>query len=441
MTPEFRKSQVVANERTHCRAAARPQHQSRAAPVVPAFMPIAERMDLVIEPQRLSGRVEQGHDVSTPAVGPTVGISVLDEAGKPAGKIGGEGRRCLVDDSIEVHAEPRIAQFRKEQKIAGLRMAGFDKTADAGMIGRLVFPGDIKLDGKESHWRMVSAYAPPMRRAAIVTVFLVLYTALMYAVAVVVGGFLIDPPTGALEGLQEAFDPRKWGRDPQAWMIFATPTFVLVASQVLFLLPVVRCRPELSTEGRPLWTTLVGAGAVAAVLTMAMLFSLLDLILILLNSNAPEDQYNGLGFPDDWWAGTGLMAALLTVSWLIWSALLMVFCKPAAGSGQLGRWIGLLLQATIFEVLITIPIDIMVRRRSDCYCSTASFFSICCSTWAFLWLTGPGIMLGLTSKRRRLFFEHNCHVCHHPRGPTPGARCPECGNPWGATPPAPSSGA
>ena len=79
---------------------------------------------------------------------------------------------------------------------------------------------------------------------------------------------------------------------------------------------------------------------------------------------------------------------------------------------------------------MVLPIDLMVRRRTDCYCGTGTFISMCFSAVALLWLTGPGIVIALTHRRRRTARQTHCGRCGQAKGPSPGPVCPECGYAW-----------
>ena len=96
----------------------------------------------------------------------------------------------------------------------------------------------------------------------------------------------------------------------------------------------------------------------------------------------------------------------------------------------MGRVVGLLLGGTIVEAALILPIDIMIRRRTQCYCETGSFVALCLSTWALLWLAGPGAIIVVFRKRHRAWFETHCDYCGYERGPSPGERFPECGIDW-----------
>jgi hypothetical protein len=258
--------------------------------------------------------------------------------------------------------------------------------------------------------------------------FLALYTLFLHAVALTLLVFIADPAGGGLEAIEILMTPSEW--EPGIIVLVSPPVLIMVATQMVFLWPVLRRRPEMAPTGRPLWTTLVAGGLVAAVLCSAMLLSFIDLTMLWAQDGAVENAYQqAIGVELDEWVLL-LPMGLIAASWAVWTLLLSVFTRRRPGCGRLSRLVGVLLGCTILELLVTIPIDVMVRRRAECYCATGSFVSICCSAWALLWLAGPGAIVALLSKRRRLFVETNCPHCGYPKHSAAGSTCPECGQSW-----------
>ena len=70
------------------------------------------------------------------------------------------------------------------------------------------------------------------------------------------------------------------------------------------------------------------------------------------------------------------------------------------------------------------------KRWPDKVIGRLALFSLSTPAIALLWLTGPGIVFPLTSRRRRLARLTHCAACGHPMGPSPGRACPECGHSW-----------
>jgi len=148
----------------------------------------------------------------------------------------------------------------------------------------------------------------------------------------------------------------------------------------------------------------------------------------------PWSQGDLLSVP---WVWPGLVLVVIG-TWIGWTVMLLVFARELWTDTLVGRAALLLFGGTVVELLIVLPIDVMVRRRTDCYCAAGTFWSLVMSAVAIMWLTGPGIVLTLTRSRRRLARVTHCGRCGHEKGPTPGEVCPECGFRWAVDRPAAS---
>jgi hypothetical protein len=163
------------------------------------------------------------------------------------------------------------------------------------------------------------------------------------------------------------------------------------------------------------FSLIVGAG-VAAMLTLGMTLGLLELAGFLENGvvNGPV---------------VVVTLAVLLVSWIAWTFLFFMFTRNSRRPAWLERLVGVLMAGTILETLAIIPVDIMVRRRTNCYCDTGTFYTLLIAAWAAMWLAGPGVLVLYTRRRRRRGRTH-CLRCGYARGPSPKDRCPECGASW-----------
>lgn len=209
----------------------------------------------------------------------------------------------------------------------------------------------------------------------------------------------------------------------------ALPVLLVVATQIIFLLPVFSKRLGVASQGRSLKRTVCAAGLVGGFLFTGLILSLLELFKVW------EPVGEWITNESEILGGdiTALLAVFwvsIGVGWLLWLPILFIFARRAGPRRFHERLIVVLLAGTVLETLVIVPIDVMVRRRTDCYCGTGTFFALCISIWAWLWLTGPGIVLAITAKRRRLLAETHCLNCGYAKGPSPGPGCPECGYAW-----------
>lgn len=279
------------------------------------------------------------------------------------------------------------------------------------------------------------------RRVWILAIALLLEAAGMLFIQSLLVFIIVEPVDGWSEAWRAFSDPPRFIYETTTTGIGRTyvlvPVMIVVISQAVFLLPQFRDAPKRSEAGHSLKWSLVAASLVAAMLFTAFFLAAVS-VLSLIGGREGELPGDPTG---DWIAiAPHWFFPPLVLSWVMWSVVLYRFALRKPGRTLSDRLIGLLLAGTILETLIVIPIDIMVRRKTDCYCSTGTFHSLWLSGLALLWLAGPGAALALTSRRRRIWAEAHCLACGYEKGPTPGAICPECGEQWRdetATPPAP----
>lgn len=214
--------------------------------------------------------------------------------------------------------------------------------------------------------------------------------------------------------LLDLLSDREWWTDAGILAIIA------VGIQAIFVIPVLWNRPPKAPQSRSLKISLIIAAAVASSLTFGLLFAFAEFSRTVLEYSVESDGSDG---------GV-IVTAIIVGSWVFWSALLLIFCKGIWADRLLGRVVGLLIAGTLLEALIVLPLDIMVRRRTDCYCFSGTLIALCFSAMATMWLAGPGIVIALMSKKHRRWRESHCFRCGYAKGPSPGPVCPECGFDW-----------
>ncbi len=222
-------------------------------------------------------------------------------------------------------------------------------------------------------------------------------------------------------------------RDTMSRALLGSAAVVVVGSQVVFLIPVVRAsmsRKEL--RRRPTISMILVAG-VAALMTVG-------LALVLLQFLEMRGVIGRFSYQQGWSSNQGSLAgpwgvptALVTLglSWVVLSVMLIRLSRRRPWETFLGRVVGLLLVGTVLEVLVTLPIHIMMVLPRGLHPEyTGTFFALCVATVAALWLSGPGIVIALMGKRRRSWRGLHCEMCGYAKGPSPAAKCPECGYAW-----------
>jgi hypothetical protein len=170
-----------------------------------------------------------------------------------------------------------------------------------------------------------------------------------------------------------------------------------------------------SREGIPVGLSLAIAGAVAAMLVGAIgwgVVSALGLVGI---------EGSGLVF---------LVLIPMLLSWAVMSPLIAAFTRRLNGAMRLHRMASLLFRGTMVSTAALIPLDVMVRRKTDCYCGEGTFFALTFCWAAGLITLGPAVFLLPARRRERRQVRGECLACGYDLQPTPKVtRCPECGSP------------
>ena len=221
-------------------------------------------------------------------------------------------------------------------------------------------------------------------------------------------------PRDLAEGLRRLREDDTWWR----WGLLVTTA--LVALQIVFLLPLFARTPPRGSRSRPLVVSLLVGGVLATVLTAGLAMAFVEVVGML----APDLEQPAWLF----------VVLVIGASWIGWSLLLLLYAREIWPDRALGRLVALLFAGTAIETIVVLPIDAMVRRRTDCYCGEGTYFSLVIGTFVTLWLVGPGIVIALVCRRHRRWRETHCVRCGYPTGPSRSARCPECGTERGGRP-------
>ena len=206
--------------------------------------------------------------------------------------------------------------------------------------------------------------------------------------------------------------------DPQ--YVFDVAGVLVVASvlQGLFLLPV-RRPSAAAARGSSLWVSLAIAGALIALMVGAVVLAVADAAWLVLG----DDVY------DRPWSIIWMV--VMGVSWLVFTPLLIRFCRARPRETLLSRLASRVFLGTIIEAAAIIPLDVMIRRKTDCYCGQGTFAALSICGAVGLFIAGPAVFLPILSKRRRRWHHGRCEVCAYDMtGCIDAERCPECGTGW-----------
>ncbi len=132
-----------------------------------------------------------------------------------------------------------------------------------------------------------------------------------------------------------------------------------------------------------------------------------------------------------------LVLGAILVMWVFATPLLSAFLRRRPGEARLHLVAKRLFIGSVVEAVSMIPLDVMIRRKSNCYCGEGTFFALLICSSVGLIALGPMVFLLPLGRRRRRLESGCCALCGYDMSATPKAeRCPECGAGWKAVTPA-----
>ncbi len=117
----------------------------------------------------------------------------------------------------------------------------------------------------------------------------------------------------------------------------------------------------------------------------------------------------------------------LFVPWAIWF-FIFAFIWAAEWVVVFRRIYRILIAGTILEMIVTIPIDVKVRKQTQCYCGEGTFFGMGFGISVAFCTFGPGMaLLYLARYKQQIKLAPVCENCGYDIRGLPEPRCPECG--------------
>ena len=208
--------------------------------------------------------------------------------------------------------------------------------------------------------------------------------------------------------LDDLFDGYPWD------FILVCPA-IIVITQLIFVLPMVK-PPQLTFGGKSLVCSMILVSGIAATMTLSLFGLVYSLVISIMMDTPKQDFISELFF----WLFLG-------VSWVVWSTCLLIYVhRKHKDPSTLVRVTSALFAGTLIEFLLSIPLTIMVERRTDCYCGSGTFIALCFSFLATIWLFGP-FMIVVFIWRKRPWTKDHCFNCGYPRKLASSRLCSECG--------------
>ncbi|HVU64948.1 MAG TPA: hypothetical protein VHC70_13285 [Phycisphaerales bacterium] len=213
------------------------------------------------------------------------------------------------------------------------------------------------------------------------------------------------------------------------WAFLALIIGSIMLLQTVLVWPV--RRPRVRAGGKwPVWLSLAVATLVGTTLAAGIFLALATLTQINRDLDPGWDQG----------AARALFIAWCTISYLVIGALIFSFCSRRTRRGlryerTLSQIAATIFTGTLIEAVAIMPIDVLFRRREDCYCFAGTFWAYTLLLGAGLVVGGPAILLPILLKRRKRWYAGRCGACGYDMSGHIASgrdidRCPECGAGW-----------
>jgi hypothetical protein len=165
---------------------------------------------------------------------------------------------------------------------------------------------------------------------------------------------------------------------------------LLFLAQWWFLSPKNIWKVKTTEAARPMKRAAVGAAFAATLLSVGLIFSIVDLI--------KENFLMKLEKPSMFWHYLVLLIPVIV--WLIWSVIFIIYLRQGSHYTWAGKIIRGLIAGSVLELFVTVPI--YATRQEECYCARGSYAGLVFGGTVLLWAFGPAIfLLFIREKQRR----------------------------------------
>jgi len=161
---------------------------------------------------------------------------------------------------------------------------------------------------------------------------------------------------------------------------------VVFLAQWAFLRPGKNFKVRLTTDGRPLKTSIFAAGLMATLLSTGGISLLLEF---------PDWWQPLIGEKDDsfYTYSTPIIWAVMIVIWAVWARVFFIYWKQGDRYTQSGKMIRGLVAGSILEIIVAVPVHIWATRQRECYCCRGTYTTLILASTVLIWAFGPGIIL------------------------------------------------
>ena len=181
------------------------------------------------------------------------------------------------------------------------------------------------------------------------------------------------------------------------FLIIGIPTLVILTLQIILLAPVLG-KPSIQPgKGRSIIASGVIAGLVAAVLLSGIAIAVGEWILAETRTFKDPRNFDNAALVNS----TIIFLIALPISWAFFGVLFSLTLLRARSPYALQRLVSTILIASAAEYVLLIPINIVINRRSECFCVQGSFLALGFSVAALAVLLGPFFLLIFCNHRYR----------------------------------------
>jgi hypothetical protein len=167
---------------------------------------------------------------------------------------------------------------------------------------------------------------------------------------------------------------------------------VFFLSQWFFLCPRRIWKVKVQPQGRPMKASAIAAAFAIALLSVGLLYSLLDLL--------PEAAFEDAPYFSCACFSLNYILLLIPLAlWCFWSVIFCIYWRQSDHYTWVGKVLRALFAGSILELFVSIPV--YVTRQEDCYCARGSYTGLVFGATVLLWAFGPGVFLLFIREKRR----------------------------------------
>jgi len=207
-------------------------------------------------------------------------------------------------------------------------------------------------------------------------------------------GFLFDYGAGLSGTPAMAFWPISYLYAIGEFLGYILFVFVYLAiffmSQWFFLRPRHLWKVRLEATGRPMKRSAIAVAFAITLLSVGLLYSILDLF--------GEELVVNLFSPSSFWGYLFFLIPLFL--WCFWSVIFCIYWRQSEHYTWAGRVVRGLIAGSVLELFVAVPV--YATRQEDCYCARGSYAGLIFGGTVLLWAFGPGVfLLFIREKQRR----------------------------------------